>query len=54
MERAEGNCNWVGSHLNEIKKVYAPVHPEIGQQIEALLQLTELLQEGIVNLRSTI
>lgn len=53
LTEAHENLNWCGFHLNEVYQKYNPTHPEIGQPIEDIMTVVNMLMEGIVKIRKS-
>lgn len=53
LQEACDNINWSGTHLEEVRAIYKPDHPEIANPIESAQQTLIMVQLVIEKVRNS-
>jgi hypothetical protein len=54
LERAENLCDNIGKHVAGVAGTYEGAHTEISAPLDAILKLTLVIQNGIMEIRSKL
>lgn len=50
LKESQGNLDWALFHLHEIEEKYRPVHPDIADAIEKIMQVIVLADQSVEKL----